>query len=138
MTGTAGWLLLAGTALFFTAAFAPVSFVFGMESAKQRAFLAGRERSWRWVQLPCRLRARDPEAFLDGGLPGWHYRVYVWGTLLALAATGLAALHTDLPGWSGWFVLVATGLLALAWLAFRDLPPFLFYVVTGVLGVAAM
>ena len=182
MTGTAGWLLLAGTALFLTAAFAPVSFVFGIDPAQRGAFLARRARSWRWVQVPfgggallssvgvvvlglqlpdapgavvltagvlavlsslpwaehCRLRAKDAAAFLEGRLPGWHFQVYAGGTLVALAATGLAVLHTDLPGWSGWFVLVASGVLTLAWLVLRDVPPFLFYLVTGVLGAAAL
>jgi hypothetical protein len=63
---------------------------------------------------------------------------YVWGTLVALAVTGPALLDTDLPRWVAWFVLGASGLLAVALLRFRDLPPFVLYVVTAVLGAAAL
>lgn len=86
----------------------------------------------------CRRRAGDVDGFLEGRLPGWHFQAYVWGTLLALALTGVALRSTDLPGWCAWFVLVATALLTAGMLRFRDLPPFLFYVVTGVLGGAAL
>lgn len=86
----------------------------------------------------CRRRALSVEDFLEGRLPGWHFVVYVWCTLAALAVTGLALLHTDLPRWSAWFVLGAAALFAAAMLRFHDLPPFLFYVVTGVLGAVAV
>jgi hypothetical protein len=86
----------------------------------------------------CRRRALSAEDFLEGRLPGWHFVVYVWGTLAALAVTGLALLHTELPQWSAWLVLGATAGFTAVWLRFRDLPPFVFYVVTGVLGGAAL
>ena len=183
MTRTAGWVLLAGAAVFVAVAFAPASFVFGMsDAAERRAYLDRHATSWRWGQVPfaggavvsavgllvlgreldgtpgtavswagvlalvaslpwvehCRRRALSSEDFLEGRLPGWHFVVYVWGTLAALAVTALALLHTDLPRWSAWFVLGATACFTAAWLRFRDLPPFLFYVVTGVLGAAAL
>jgi hypothetical protein len=86
----------------------------------------------------CRLRALSAADFLDGRLPGWHFVVFVWGTLAALAVTGAALLDTDLPRWTAWFVLGSSACFAAAMLRFRDLPPFLLYVVTGVLGVAAL
>jgi hypothetical protein len=183
VTRTAGWVLLAGAAVFVAVAFAPASFVFGMSDPdERRAYLDRHARSWRWGQLPfaagavvsavgllvlgreldgtpgtavtwagvvallasmpwaehCRLRALSAEGFLEGTLPGWHFVVYVWGTLAALAVTGLALLDTDLPRWTAWLVLGATACFTAAWLRFRDLPPFVFYVVTGVLGAAAL
>lgn len=86
----------------------------------------------------CRLRARSRDDFLQGRLPGWHFTVYVWGMLGALGATGIALFGTDLPRWSAWFVVGATGVFAAVMLRLRDLPPFVFYLVTGVLGVTAL
>ena len=183
MTRTAGWVLLAGAAVFFTVAFAPASFVFGMrDAAERRAHLDRHALSWRWGQLlfaggalvsaaglivlgvqldgragtaiavsgalaligalpwaeHCRRRALAVEDFLEGRLPGWHYRVYVWCTLAALAVTGLSLLDTDLPRWTAWFVLGAAALFTAVMVRFRDLPPFVLYVVTAVVGAVAL
>lgn len=86
----------------------------------------------------CRRRALSAEDFLEGRLPWWQFVVYVWGTLAALGVTGLALLGTELPRWTAWLVLGAAAGFTAAWLRFRDLPPFVFYVVTGVLGAAAL
>ena len=86
----------------------------------------------------CRLRALSPDDFLEGRLPGWHFQVYVWGTLAALAVTGLALLGTDTPTWAAWGSAGSAVVLAAAFLGFGDLPPFLLYVVTGALGLALL
>jgi hypothetical protein len=86
----------------------------------------------------CRQRARSWTDFLDGRLPGWPFQVFVWGTLVALGVTGAVLLDSDLPRWTGVFALAATAVFTAAWLRFKDLPPFVFYVVTGVIGVAAL
>lgn len=183
MIRTAGWLLLAGAAVFCAAAFAPSSYVFALsDAAERRAYLERHARSWRWgqplfgggavvsavglaslgvalegrpgtaitgagvlavaVSLPwaehCRRRTHAVDDFLDGRLPAWHFVVYVWGTLVALAVTGLALLGTDQPQWAAWWVLGASAAFLAAWLRFGDLPPFVFYLVTGALGVALL
>jgi hypothetical protein len=183
MTRTAGWVLLAGAAVFLAVAFAPASFVFGISDAgERRAYLDRHARSWRWGQplfaggavvsavgllvlgveldggagtavtaagvlalvtsLPraehCRRRALAVDDFLEGRLPGWHFVVYVWGTLAALGVTGLALLDSELPRWTAWLLIGAMAGFTAAWLRFRDLPPFAFYLVTGVLGAAAL
>jgi hypothetical protein len=86
----------------------------------------------------CRRRALAVDDFLEGRLPGWQSTLYFWGTLAALALTGAGMLGTDLPRWTAWFVLGTTALLVAVLLRFRDLPPFLFYVVTAVVGVVAL
>jgi hypothetical protein len=173
-------VLLAGAAVFVAVAFAPASFVFGIQDpGRRRQLLDTHARSWRWGQIPfaagavvsaiglvvlgaqldraavvaagvvataaslpwaehCRQRALDPGRFLRGELPGWHFQVYVWGTLAALGTTGIALLSADLPRWTAWLLVGATTLFTAAWLRFRDLPPFVFYLVTGALGVAAL
>ena len=94
------------------------------------------------VSLPwadhCRRRALSWTDFLDGRVPSGGYRVFVWGTLSALAATGVALLNNGFPTWTGIYTLGATALFAAWWVAQKDLPPFVFYLVTGVLGVVAL
>jgi hypothetical protein len=94
------------------------------------------------VSLPwaehCRLRALSWTDFLDGRIPGWGYQVFVWGTLAALATTGAALLSTSFPTWTGLYALGATTLFTAWWLKAKDLPPFVFYLVTGVLGGVAL
>ena len=90
-----------------------------------------------WAQS-CRLRGRRIVVFAHGGLPGWHYQVYVWFSLLALALTGLGLLASTYPPWVGWFDVGATAVFALALLRFGDLPPFLLYLPTIAIGCVAL
>jgi hypothetical protein len=176
-------VLIGGAVVFLLAAFAPASFVFGMDDPdEQRRFLAKHERSWRWGQVPfaagavtsgvglvvlgvevgesagtaitaagvvatavalpwaehCRQRALRVEAFLEGRLPAWPFVVYVWGTLAALATTGLASLSSDVPEWAAAMLMGWSGLLAVAMLRFGDVPPFVFYLATVALGIAVL
>lgn len=86
----------------------------------------------------CYLRAFDVEGFLEGRLPSWQFRVYVWGTVVPLAATGLALLAADWPTWSAWLTVASAVTFGAIYLRFRDIPPFTFYVVTAVLGGVAL
>ena len=90
-----------------------------------------------WAQS-CRLRGRRVVVFVHGGLPGWHYQVYVWFSLVALALTGLGLLASPYPSWVGWFDLAATAAFAVALLRFGDLPPFLLYVPTIAIAFVAL
>lgn len=88
--------------------------------------------------MHCWLRGRDVEGFLAGTLPASHFALYLWGTLAALAITGTSLLDADLADWLPWFVLGATAVFVLALLRFRDLPPFVLYLVTAVVGATAL
>ena len=88
--------------------------------------------------VTCRLRGQRITDFAHGRLPGWHYLVYVWCTLVALALLGAALLASSYPGWVGWFVLGADGAFCLFFVVTRDLPPFVFYTVTAVVGAMAL
>ena len=90
-----------------------------------------------WAQS-CLERGRRVVQFVHGGLPGWHYQVYVWLTLVALALTGLGLLASSYPSWVGWFDLGATAVFALVLLRSGDLPPFLLYVPTLAIGFVAL
>ena len=88
--------------------------------------------------VTCQLRGQRIADFAHGRLPGWHYLVYVWCTLVALALLGGALLGSPYPGWVGWFVLGAVAVFCLFFMATRDLPPFVFYAVTAVVGAVAL
>lgn len=81
------------------------------------------------------LRATDPEAFTAGALPGWMFTAYTLLTQAGLAASGIALLQTSTPRWVGWLLIGAAVVLLIVFLIYRDLPPFIYYVLTLILGV---
>ncbi len=98
------------------------------------AFLLG-ACFWCWHLY---LRTRDPEAFTAGTLPAWHFRAYTFLTQLGLVLLGLfliMLLGSRVPGWVGWLNLVGSGLLFAAYLLFKDMPPFVYYLLTLVTGI---
>jgi hypothetical protein len=74
--------------------------------------------------------------FAHGTLPPWPFATYVLLTIggLALLAVGLLADHVA-PG-TAWITLVADASLLVGYLAFSDLPPFLFYLLFAAIAVA--
>lgn len=88
--------------------------------------------------MTCRLRGQRIADFAHGRLPGWHYQVYVWLTLASLALAGGALLASSYPVWLGWFVLGSDAVFAAVLVLTRDLPPFVLYTVTAVVGVVTM
>lgn len=122
------------------ALFAAGAIVFALGTALMAYQLAGRPSTalmitaavlltvgaaaWTWHVY---LRALDPAAFAEGFLPGWHFKVYGWLAMTALVLIGIALLRMGFPAWSG-YVFIGGGLLfAAAYLLFKDVPPFLFY-----------
>jgi hypothetical protein len=83
----------------------------------------------------CYRRAVSPEAFARGELPGLPFTAYVLLTIAGLALTGSGLLIADYPGWIGWVVLVADAVFLVAYVVTRDIPPFVFYLVTLLVGV---
>jgi hypothetical protein len=99
------------------------------------AALVGGALSWSWSTA--RRGARHQE-FAMGTLPGWPFATYVWLTLAGLSAVGVGLLLADLPAWTGWLTLGADLLFALAYLRFRDIPPFVFYLLLVPIGIALL
>ena len=79
-----------------------------------------------------------PREFALGELPGWPFAVYVWGTFAGLLLLGVGLVLGDWPAWSGWLTLVATALFMGLYVRLGDIPPFVFYVVLIVVGVAVL
>lgn len=88
--------------------------------------------SWSWHVYQ---RALDPIAFVEGALPGWQFLLYTVLTLAALALIGAALRQMAFPGWAGWVLLGGAALLFVLYVIFKDLPPFVHYLLGLVVGV---
>ena len=86
-----------------------------------------------WVRHT-HLRTITPDAWTAGSLPRWHFPAYTLLTIAGTAVTGLAFLDTG-PTWLALTLLIAPALFLIAFVAFRDLPPFLHYLPTLALAV---
>jgi len=81
------------------------------------------------------LRIGDPSAFASGSLPIWQFLVYSFLTQASLFLFGAAFLLGGFPLWMG-IVLIAGALLTFcAYLVFRDVPPFVYYLFTLAVGI---
>lgn len=75
-------------------------------------------------------RATDVEGFAAGTHPVWPFLAYTLLTMLALAVWGWFYLQGDFPAWLGWATLVPILILFVLLVVLRDLPPFVYYVIT--------
>ena len=87
---------------------------------------------WTWTVYR---RAVDPEAFTEGSLPAWPFAAYTVLTQVGLAALGTVLLRTAVPTWVSWMLIAASATLFALYLARRDMPPFIYYVLTLIAGV---
>ena len=90
---------------------------------------------WSWLVYH---RALAPEAFAAGTLPYWPFVIYTILTQLGLAIFGsvlIMLLGSDLPGWVGWLNVVGSVLFFILYLVFKDMPPFVYYLLTLITGV---
>ena len=99
------------------------------------AFLVLGALAWSWSVYR---RALRPRAFARGQLPGWPFAAYVWLTLAGLFLLGLGILTGDWPRWLGWLILGADATFVVGYLRFRDIPPFVFYLLLSVVGFAVL
>ena len=74
--------------------------------------------------------------FALGNLPWWPFATYVLLTIGGLAPLGIGLLAGDYAAWLGWLVLAADVLFLGLYLAMRDIPPFVFYLLLLVVGIA--
>jgi hypothetical protein len=97
------------------------------------AFLIVGVAFWGWLLY---MRAVDPAGFARGAMPAWLFIAYTVLTNVGLMTFGAALLVAGYPVWLG-ALAVAGGLIFLAaFLIFKDLPPFVYYVLLLVAGVA--
>ena len=90
---------------------------------------------WSWSVY---LRAQHHRDFALGRLPGWPFATYCWLTLAGLALLGVALLERGPQEWLGWVVLGADALYAFGYVRYGDIPPFVFYLLLSIVGVALL
>ena len=87
---------------------------------------------WDWHLY---VRIVDPEGFARGTILRWPFVVYSILTQFGLIAFGVAYLGGGYPRWLGWTTIAATGALFILLLIFKDMPPFVYYIITILAGV---
>jgi hypothetical protein len=87
--------------------------------------------AWSWSLY---LRGTRVTEFARGTLPGWPFAIYVLLTIVGLALVGLGLLAGRFPTWLGWLALSADVLFLVAYLWFKDIPPFVFYLLLLLVG----
>lgn len=97
------------------------------------AALAVGALAWAWSLY---LRGTRIAEFAFGTLPGWPFATYVLLTIGGLALLGAGLLADGFPVWLGWLTLGADLAFLAGYLRFRDLPPFVFYLLLLLIGVA--
>jgi len=91
--------------------------------------------AWGWSLY---LRATRIDDFVAGRHPGWPFMTYVLLTIAGLALLGAGLLMAGFPAWLGWFTLGADLLFLLAYVWFKDIPPFFFYLLLLLVGAVLL
>ena len=87
---------------------------------------------WSWH---CVERLRSPEGFVYGNNTPHLFTVYSILTTAGMFLLGLSLLWTLIPAWVSWTLMIGMVLVAIAWLVFKDVPPFVYYLFFLVLGI---
>lgn len=87
---------------------------------------------WSWHVY---LRTVDPHTFVEGSLPDWLFMAYTLFTQAGLAAAGAVLLRSEIPDWVGWVLIGGSLFFFVAFLIFKDMPPFVYYILTLLVGV---
>jgi hypothetical protein len=91
--------------------------------------------AWAWSLY---LRGTRVAEFASGTLPGWPFATYVLLTIGGLALLGAGLLAGRFPVWLGWLALGADLVFLVGYLWFKDLPPFVFYLLLLLVGLAVL
>ncbi len=83
-------------------------------------------------------RAVAPSAFVNGTLMGWLFTAYTLLTMFGLVILGLSYIQVGQPGWLGYGTVAATLALFVAYLVLKDMPPFVYYLITLIGGVVLL
>jgi hypothetical protein len=81
------------------------------------------------------LRTVDPQLFTDRGIPVVYFAAYTFLTQVGLFIFGIVLLRTDVYSWVGWTLIVSMAMFFLLTLIFRDMPPFVYYLITLLTGI---
>ena len=91
--------------------------------------------AWSWSLY---LRGTRISDFALGGLPSWPFTTYVLLTICSLALLGIGLVNSASPVWPGWLTIGVDVAFLAGYLRFKDIPPFVFYVLLLVVGLAVI
>ena len=69
---------------------------------------------------------------------GLAFPVYVWLTIGGLATLGAGLVTGGISMWLGWLTVAVAVLCTAAYVSFKDIPPFVFYILFVVIGVVLL
>lgn len=87
---------------------------------------------WGWSLY---LRGTRIAAFAFRTLPEWPFAAYVLLTTGGLMLLGVGLLLRGFPNWLGWLTCNASIAFSIVYVLWRDIPPFVFYVLLTAVGV---
>jgi len=87
---------------------------------------------WNWHVAE---RIIHPESFARGTHTPYLFLIYSIFTQIGLVFMGILLLNTVLPNWAGWMFISGGAVLFLLMLLFRDMPPFVYYMIMIVVSV---
>jgi hypothetical protein len=103
-------------------------------AAASAAFAVG-ALAWAWSLY---LRGTRVSDFAFGALPGWPFATYVLLAIGGLALTGFGLLTGDFRAWVALVTLGMDVFFLAGYLRFGDIPPFVFYLLLILVGMAVL
>jgi hypothetical protein len=90
---------------------------------------------WSWSVTE---RIISPEGFVTGNNTPYLFLIYSILTQVGLFLIGFFMLKTAVANWLGWMFIIGSLLLFILMGIFRDMPPFVYYVLTLVLAISLL
>jgi hypothetical protein len=87
---------------------------------------------WTWHVF---VRAVEPALFTTGQIPVALFAGYSLLTIIGLALLGVALLQAGFQPWVAWLAMGSAALFLVLGLAFGDMPPLVYYLVTLTIGI---
>lgn len=91
--------------------------------------------TWAWSVY---LRATRISEFAFGTLPSWPFATYVLLSIWGVGLLSIGLLAGGFPVWLGWLTLGADILFLGLYVRFKDIPPFVFYLLLTLVGVVLL
>jgi hypothetical protein len=88
---------------------------------------------WSWHVTE---RMLDPQGFADGTNTPYLFLIYSVLTQIGLFLIGFYLLKAHIKDWVAWMFIIGSAVLFILMIIFRDMPPFVYYVLTLVMSVA--
>ena len=90
---------------------------------------------WSWHVTE---RILDPQGFAYGTNTPYLFLIYSILTEIGLFLIGFYLLKTHVRDWVAWMFIIGAALLFILMFIFKDMPPFVYYVLTLVMSVALL